>query len=314
MTETISLNIRIPQSLSGMRLDKALAELFPDYSRALLTKWIKNNEVSLDGCHKKPDDRVKGFELVQINATLSQPQQLLGQNIALNIIHEDTDLLIINKAAGLVVHPATGNPDSTLANALVNHKQSLKLLPRAGLIHRLDKDTTGLIIVAKNINYYHHLVTLMQKRSIKRNYYALVHGTIKQDTTIETFMGRHPKNRLKMAVTKTGKNAITHVKVKKTYPHFTLLNIALETGRTHQIRVHLQHINHPIVGDRLYCGKNKVPNQLNEPLKDAFNNFKRQALHAYQLSLTHHDKTLTVTAPLPQDFNHLLQLLDNNYE
>lgn len=299
---------------AGKRVDSVLAECFPQYSRSLLCQWIKEDAITIQGQFIKPNFKVKGIETVVINAHLKSHTELSPCPIELNIIYEDSYLIIINKPANLVVHPGAGNWDNTLANALIYYNPSLKTLPRAGLIHRLDKDTTGLLIIAKTIESYHMLVKAMQERKIERRYLALVNGKILKDGTIQTHIGRDPKVRTKMSVVKEGKPAITHYAPQKQYNNHSLLEIKLETGRTHQIRVHLSYIKHPLVGDKTY-GSNRNQNVLSS-LSDTLQNFNRQALHAYRLNFIHPllNKPLNFEISLPDDFKRLLHHLENSVD
>lgn len=308
----------IPSEYHGQRLDAALAQLFSDFSRAQLTTWLKEGHITVNGqLNCKPKDKVKGCERVRLEVHLDTAESSAkAEAIPLDIIFEDDDVLIINKPAGLVVHPGAGNPQHTLVNALLHHSPVLQRLPRAGIVHRLDKDTTGLLIVAKTLPAYTHLIQQMQARDIQRHYLALVYGHIISGGIIDTGYNRHPKNRLKMTVSSQGKQAITQYAIEKHYHYFTLLDIKLMTGRTHQIRVHMAHIHHPIVGDALYGGRVRLPPEADGSLKNTLSQFKRQALHAYRLSLTHplSREILTVTAPLPNDFQLLLNTLDANFD
>ncbi len=321
MTKKISLTGIIPDSFAQYRADQALAKLFPEYSRARLSQWLKNKHVTINGHILRPKDKVEGNEQVIIEALLEE-ESWEAESIPLNVIYEDDTLLVINKPAGLVVHPAHGNFQHTLVNALLNHCPELTHMPRAGLIHRLDKDTTGLLVIAKTLEAHHTLVKAMQDRHIQRIYQAIIYvKNLRQppplECTIQTAMGRHPHQRLKMAVTTQGKPAITHTKRLSYNPPFAHLEVALETGRTHQIRVHLAHINLPIVGDPLYgisgpqlARYTAVPPAIGEYL----NHFSRQALHAFRLSLTHpktHER-MTWEAPLPDDMQQLLILISDN--
>ena len=307
----------IPKELHGLRVDFVLSQIFKDFSRSQLTTWLKEGAVTLNHKHYKPKDKVTGGEHVKLNVTLkSKDITSLPEDIPLDIVFEDEHILIVNKPTGLVVHPGAGNHDHTLMNALLYHSPSLQQLPRAGIIHRLDKDTTGLLIVAKTFKAHASLIKAMQAREINRQYLTLVYGHIIASDTINTNYGRHPRNRLKMAVCTNGKEAITHFAINKQYQYFTLLDVTLMTGRTHQIRVHLAHINHPVVGDQLYGGRSRIPAGINQTLRTALQQFKRQALHACKLSLIHPEtkENLTLTAPLPDDFALLLTTLDQNLE
>lgn len=307
----ISLCATIPEEFKGMRLDQALAKCFPEHSRTRITQWIKQGQVSLDGQILEPKIKVLGGETVEIAATLSPVHEDPAESIPLNIIYEDDDILVINKPAGLVVHPAAGNYQGTLLNALLYHAPQLKLLPRAGIVHRLDKDTTGLMVVAKTLPAHTALVAALQQREIQREYVALVGAEVIAGKSIDEPIGRHPHQRTKMAVTHTGKPARTHFRCKKRYYGFTLLDVKLETGRTHQIRVHLSHIGYPIVGDATYGWRYRVPAKSSVELREQLMAFRRQALHAVSLSLQHPVKgdLMSWQAPLPQDFSDLLALL-----
>jgi 23S rRNA pseudouridine1911/1915/1917 synthase len=323
MVQKIHLTGVIPETLANCRADQALAKLFPDYSRARLSLWLKNQCVTINGKQLRPKDKILGGENVIIEALLEQ-ESWEAESIPLNIIYEDQTLIIINKPAGLVVHPAHGNFEHTLVNALLHHCPSLTHLPRAGLIHRLDKDTTGLLIIAKTLTAHHALVKDMQERKIQRLYQAIVYvKNLRQPPplqgTIQTGFARHPHQRLKMAVSTsiTGKVAITHTTRLGYYPPFAHFDIKLETGRTHQIRVHLAHINLPIVGDPLYgiSGPQLARyNTLSSDIQEFMKTFQRQALHAYQLSLIHPEtqEKMTWKAPLPDDMKQLLTLIKNH--
>jgi len=308
--------LTIPGEYFGLRLDKCLALLFKDYSRAQLTAWFKAGRIQIKPSFTKLSEKVRGGEQVLCapldyaeNLNTSRPE---AEAIALDIIFEDTHCLVLNKPAGLVVHPGAGNPNHTLVNALLNHDTRLHALPRAGLIHRLDKDTTGLLIVGKSEAAYTWLVRQMQARAIVREYIALVYGQVISGGSIETGFGRSPLQRLKMAVVPNGKPAITLYTVKKPFTGCTLLNVKLMTGRTHQIRVHMAHIKHPIIGDPLYGGRARLPKGVSTHVRELLANFKRQALHACSLSFAHPStqEILTFTAPMPDDFHQLLNALD----
>ena len=307
----------IPKELHGLRVDIVLTQIFKDFSRSQLTTWLKEGVVTLNQKHYKPKDKVVGGEHVALNVTLkSKDIKSLPEEIPLDIVFEDDHLLIVNKPAGLVVHPGAGNYDHTLVNALLYHAPNLQQLPRAGIIHRLDKDTTGLLIVAKTLKSHTNLIKAMQAREINRQYLTLVYGHIIASDTINTNYGRHPRNRLKMAVSTNGKEAITHFAINKQYQYFTLLDVTLMTGRTHQIRVHMAHINHPVVGDQLYGGRSRIPAGISQILRTSLQQFKRQALHACKLSLLHPEtkEEITLTATLPDDFALLLTTLDQHLE
>lgn len=305
----------ISSEYHGQRIDVVLAQLFPDFSRSQLTHWLKEGFITLNERQYKPKDKALGGEHVKLHVVLStNNSRCEAENIPLDVVFEDEHFLVINKPAGLIVHPGAGNPEHTLVNALLHHAPSLQHLPRAGIVHRLDKDTTGLLVVAKTLTAHTNLVRQMQAREIQRHYLTLVYGHVISGGVIDTHYGRHPRNRLKMAVCTQGRQAITHYTVGKQYHYFTLLDVTLQTGRTHQIRVHMAHINHPVVGDPLYGGRARYPAGVNDPLREALQQFKRQALHACTLSLTHPNsqENLTFTAQLPDDFQLLLETLDSN--
>lgn len=318
MVKKISLTGIIPDDLIGQRLDQALAQLFPDYSRARLTLWLKNGHITINGKILRPKDKVQGNESIIIEAILEE-EMWSAESIPLEIIYEDASLIVINKPAGLVVHPAHGNFEHTLVNALLYHCPTLSDLPRAGLIHRLDKDTTGLLVIAKTLPVHYALVKAMQQREIKRTYQAIVYGKPLLNGTIRTGMTRHPHQRLKMAVSSSiiSKPAVTHYTRLGDYPPFSHLEVRLETGRTHQIRVHMAHIKHPIIGDPLYgiSGKQAAKYSTVSPEVSQFlETFSRQALHAYKLSLVHPEtqKIMNWEAPLPNDMQILLNLIKEN--
>lgn len=311
----IHLQAQIPTNLAGLRLDQALAKLFPDYSRARLQAWIKAGAVTVDGKYLKPSDKVQVQQLIEIKTALTAESSWEPQSIELDIIHEDENILVINKQPGLVVHPGAGNRDKTLLNALLHHAPNLATLPRAGIVHRLDKNTSGLLVIAKTLNAHQKLIKQLQTRVVKREYQALVNGILISGGTITAPIGRHPIHRTHMAVVVTGKPAITHYRILERYQVHTLLKVQLETGRTHQIRVHLSHIHHPLVGDPTYAGRLRLPPQATEKLKQALHNFKRQALHAWRLELKHPktEKIISWEAPLPDDMENLLKLLRQDY-
>lgn len=319
MTELLNNSTIIPHEYHGQRIDVVLAQLFPDYSRSQLSNWVKEGVIQLNEKTCKPKDKVFGGELINIELAAIAPKRnesYLPEEIPLSIVYEDDDLIVINKPAGLVVHPGAGNYEHTLVNALLFHDPALQALPRAGIIHRLDKDTTGLLIVAKNLIAHTSLIRQMQAREIDRRYLTLVQGHLISGGEIATFFGRHPRNRLKMAVCTQGREAVTHYYLRKQYEAFTLLEVQLLTGRTHQIRVHMEHINHPVVGDQLYGGRIRFPKGVSEELRELLRQFQRQALHAYKLAFSHPvtGAPLTLEAPLPNDFNSLLQALEHHFD
>lgn len=313
MTHMIMKEAIIAKEQQGLRVDVVLAALFPDYSRTQLSSWLKTGAITLDKRVYKPKDKVQGGELVRLEGHhIIKSGPSLPEAIPLSLIYEDEHLLIVNKPAGLVVHPGAGNQTQTLVNALLHHDSALAHLPRAGIIHRLDKNTTGLLIVAKTIKAHTSLTRQMQSHDIQRQYLALVQGHVIAGGVVDTFFGRHPHHRLKMAVCKQGKQAITHYRVRKHYHYVTLLEVKLMTGRTHQIRVHMAHLGHPVIGDALYGGSKSVKSGLSKLLRDILTTFPRQALHAWNLTFKHPEtqNTLTFTATLPDDFQQLLSNLD----
>ncbi len=311
MTEQIHITLIIPDDLGGTRLDQALAKLLPDFSRTQIQEWIKNANITLDNQHPKAKDIVIGGEKIMINAARKVQPAWEAQAIQLDIVHEDEALLIINKPVGMVVHPAVGNFDNTLLNALLFHAPALAKLPRAGIIHRLDKDTSGLLIIAKTENAFMKLSQQMKARTISRTYQAIVSGILLSGGTIDEPIGRHPIQRKRMAVIETGKPAVTHFRIVEKYRAHTRLKVLLETGRTHQIRVHMAHIRHPLLGDPTYGGRLQLPPKASPALIDELRQFKRQALHAAELSFTHPltQKIMRWQAPMPDDMQHLIEIL-----
>ncbi|KTD82363.1 23S rRNA pseudouridine(1911/1915/1917) synthase RluD [Legionella waltersii] len=320
MIEHIQKQFAVTRDLHNKRLDVVVSELMPEYSRSQISSWIKSNSILVNEKPYKPKDKAQEGDRISINVQFEPINPDFNvckpENIPLNIVYEDDDVLVINKQAGLVVHPGAGNREHTLVNALLHHAPSLQHLARAGIIHRLDKDTTGLLIVAKNLKAHNSLTQQMQAREINRQYITLVYGHIISGSTIETGFGRHPKNRLKMTVCDHGREAITHYSINKQYFDFTLLDVQLMTGRTHQIRVHLNYIKHPVVGDPLYGGRVRFPAQASQMLIIALQQFKRQALHAAKIEFIHpaNNKKLIFTAALPDDFSTLLKTMDEDYE
>lgn len=300
----------IPEELAGQRLDKVLAELFPDYSRARLQQWIQDGRVKLDAVVPRARDKVKGGEQVEITAQLYDEVHWQAEAIPLNLIYEDEDLLIVNKPVGLVVHPGAGTPDHTLVNALLHHAPELAQLPRAGIIHRIDKDTSGILVVARNLTAHTHLVEQLQAREFLREYQTVVMGMMISGGTIDAPIGRHPTQRTHMAVVEDGKPAVTHYRIIERYRAHTHLRVKLETGRTHQIRVHFAHQRHPVVGDAVY-GRLQFPRDSSEAFRDVLRNFKRQALHAEKLGLIHPrtQELMSWSAELPEDMQQLLAAL-----
>jgi len=314
MSSTVQLELTIPDDQGGQRLDQALASLLPDYSRSRIKTWIESGEIQVDGHLWRPRDKVVGGELVSVRASLPQETAVVPQTIPLELVHQDADLFVVNKPAGLVVHPGAGNPDSTLQNALLALDPSLAQLPRAGIVHRLDKDTSGLLLVARTLPAHTALVRMLEQRDIHREYQAVCRGVMTAGGTVDAPIDRHPVDRVRMAVREQGREAVTHYRVIRRYRAHTHVRVQLETGRTHQIRVHLAHAGFPLVGDKLYGGRLTLPRGASEELKEALRAFPRQALHAARLALQHpvSGEELEFSAPLPADLNELLAVLERD--
>lgn len=309
--------ILVPDAAAGQRLDKALAELFPDYSRSRLQEWIQSGQVLVNNRLARTKDKVMGGEKITIEATLpDQTTEWVAQKIDLPIMYEDDDILIINKPVGMVVHPAAGNHQNTMANALLDYLPQLSQLPRAGLIHRLDKETSGLLIVAKTLLAQTYLVTELQARKIHREYIAVVNGVLISGGTINEPIARHTKYRQRRAVSAGGKPAVTHYRIIERFKAHTLLKIILETGRTHQIRVHMSHAGYPLVGDKTYGARPIIPQGASQELIDCIRGFKHQALHAKRLSFIHPvtKKEVEFQAPVPEAITTLIEYLKINAE
>jgi 23S rRNA pseudouridine1911/1915/1917 synthase len=310
-TQHISLTGIIDQTQFDRRLDQVLADLFPEYSRSKLKEWILSGYVKLDGeVVTVARQKVLGCEQVDIQAEIAVQVQNVAQDIALDIVYEDEHVLVINKPADLVVHPGAGNADGTVLNALLAHCPEIETVPRAGIVHRLDKDTTGLMVVAKTLVAQTYLVEQLQTRVMSREYEALVAGTMVAGGMVDAPIGRHPTRRTAMAVRENGKEATTHYRIIEKFRAFTHLRLKLETGRTHQVREHMAHIRQPLVGDPVYNGRPRMPKAATPEFQHTLRSFRRQALHAAQLSFAHPitEDWLTFTAPLPDDF---VQLLDD---
>lgn len=307
----ISIEERVPEYLDGQRSDIIASELFPDFSRSRLQTWIKDGSLLVDGSQVRPKDKLVAHQCLSLNAEYEQQERWEPQDIPLSIVHEDKHILVVDKPVGLVVHPAAGNPDGTLLNALLHHVPEVASVPRAGIVHRIDKDTSGLLVVAKTPESQLALVRQLQQRRVKREYLCIAEGTLTGGATIEAPIGRHPRSRLKMAVIMGGKEAITHYRIGERFSAHTLLRVQLETGRTHQIRVHMEHIKHPLIGDQLYGGRPRLPKGVSAGLRQVLQDFSRQALHAARLSLKHPDsgETMSWSSPLPEDMEQLLASL-----
>ncbi|MEJ2129389.1 MAG: 23S rRNA pseudouridine(1911/1915/1917) synthase RluD [Woeseiaceae bacterium] len=301
----------IPDDLAGQRLDRALAALFPEYSRSRLKTWLLDGALLVDGESPRPRDPVQGGETVALQI---EPEAVViaePEPIALDVVYEDEFLMVINKPAGLVVHPGAGNAGGTLMNGLLHHAAELEELPRAGIIHRLDKDTTGLLLIAKTLPAHTALVRLLADREIARHYLAVCGGVLTGGGTIDEPIGRHRADRKRMCVRDDGKPAVTHYTVIERFAAHTYINVKLETGRTHQIRVHFAHRRHALVGDPVYGGRLALPKGASDGLIATLRGFRRQALHAAKLGFTHpvSGEAMEFEAPLPDDFEGLLQAL-----
>lgn len=309
------LTIELPDSTVGSRLDRALSTLLPDYSRSRIQQWIKSGRVLVDNELVRSRDKIMGGEIVTIVPDFARASTAVAEDIPLEILFEDDTVLVINKPAGLVVHPGAGVQGGTLLNGLLYYDESLSALPRAGIVHRLDKDTTGLMVVAKTESARLHLIEQLESRSLRRQYSAIVHGQMVAGGTIDAPIGRHPTMRTRMAVTSKGKGkeAITHYRILKKFSAHTYIDVRLETGRTHQIRVHMTYIKHPIVGDPVYGGRPRLPRGCSIALQQQLSTWKRQALHARELELVHPDtgNPLSWSAALPEDMQGLLDVLRN---
>jgi 23S rRNA pseudouridine1911/1915/1917 synthase len=308
----INETLPIPDHLAGKRLDVVLAELYPDFSRSRLQQWIQQGQILLDGKQVKPKAKVYAEQSLQLQVEFEAVNDHCEpENIPLDIVYEDDELLVVNKPANFVVHPAAGHLSGTLQNALLYHATELQHVPRAGIIHRIDKDTTGLLVVAKTLASHKTLVDQLQAREIHREYQAIVYGVLTGGGSVDQPIGRNPRDRKKMAIREDGKAAVTHYRVLQRFRAHSHIHVQLETGRTHQIRVHMQSLRHGIVGDPAYGGRSKIPPAASQQLLQALAQFKRQALHAWQLSLTHPQtgEAMQWQAPLPDDMHNLLQIL-----
>ena len=297
--------------MTGNRLDASLSEMLPDYSRSKITAWIKSGDALINKKIFKPKDKVNGNEIVCLNFNQKQSIDWIAEEIPLNIVYEDEDIIVINKQFGLVTHPGAGNWSGTLANALLYYDSALSRLDRAGIVHRLDKNTSGLMVIARNEKSQKYLVEQLQSHLVDREYSAIVYGHMIAGGTVDEPIGRDPKDRVKQAVSMSGKDAITHYRAIDRFKSHTHVKAILETGRTHQIRVHLSHVGHSLIGDSMYGGRVRFPKKASEELKGALLNFKRQALHSKKLTLTHpiSGEVMSWKAPLPDDMTGLLEVL-----
>lgn len=314
MTEQVQLSATVPDGLIGKRLDQAVADLFPDYSRSRLQNWIKDGSLTVDGKSWRIRDKVFGGEEIVIDAQLDVIDSFVPREMPLDIIFEDEHIMIINKPAGLVVHPAAGHWDDTLLNGLLHYNPEIAQVPRAGIVHRLDMDTTGLMVVAKTIQAQTELVSQLQERSMGREYEAVVNNVMTGGGTVDEPLGRHSRNRQMMAVVGLGKEAVTHYRVLDKFRAHTHIRLKLETGRTHQIRVHMAYINYPLIGDQMYGGRFRLPKGISPVLQQNLRDFKRQALHAKRLELFHPatGELMSWEVDLPEDMQTLLANLKDD--
>ncbi|NOQ94926.1 MAG: 23S rRNA pseudouridine(1911/1915/1917) synthase RluD [Methylophaga sp.] len=312
MSELLKLDGIISDESAGLRLDQALAQLFSDYSRGQITKWIKAGDVLVNDKVLRPRDAVMGGEHIVITAQIEVVDETwIAEAISLNIIYEDDDVIILNKPAGMVVHPGAGNHDGTLVNALLHHCPQLEGIPRAGIVHRIDKATTGLLMIAKTLIAHNSLVTQLQERTVLREYQAIVMGVMTAGGTVDEPVGRHPVDRKKMTVIGSGKQAVTHYRVEQRFRTHTHIRCKLETGRTHQIRVHMAHIRYPLLGDPAYGGRIRLPKGASETTIEVLQGFRRQALHAGLLGFIHPGTGEEVSwrVDIPEDMQNVLDVL-----
>jgi len=301
----------VPPELSGKRLDQAAADLISEHSRSRLQSWIKSGALTVNGKKCKPRDKVMLDDQLELDAEPEAQVTWEAEPISLDVVYEDEHLLVINKPAGLVVHPAAGHAAGTLVNALLNYAPEVENLPRAGIVHRLDKDTSGIMVVARSLVAHTSLVEQLQTRTMGREYEAVVVGTLTGGATVDAPIGRHPTDRKRMAVVPNGKPAVTHYRLVERFAAHTHVRCKLESGRTHQIRVHMAHVRHPLVGDPVYGGRLRLPKGTSDELRDVLAAFHRQALHAQQLTLEHPEtgEILSWEAPLPDDMVKLIEAL-----
>jgi len=303
--------LELPPDYAGRRLDQALAQLLPQYSRTRIQHWIEDGAVRINGLPPRARDLVVGGESATVEARLPAETGVAAEKLPLDIVHQDAAVIVINKPPGLVVHPGAGNRAHTLQNALLAHDAKLKRVPRAGLVHRIDKDTSGLLVVARTLEAHTTLVAELAAHEIEREYLAVCTGAMTGGGTVNEPIGRHRTQRTKMTVRSDGRAAVSHYRIEKRFRAHTLTRVRLETGRTHQIRVHLAHVKYPIVGDPVYGGRRRLPPGATPALIHALENFGRQALHAARLTFTHpkSGKRVSYEAPLPADLVGLLDAL-----
>ena len=306
-----TLTIIIPERMSGNRLDASLSEMLPDHSRSKISAWIKSGDALINQKFFKPKDKSCGNEIVYLTFNQKQTNDWIAEKIPLNVVYEDEDIIVINKQSGLVTHPGAGNWTGTLANALLYYDSDLSKLDRAGIVHRLDKNTSGLMVIARNEKSQKYLVEQLQSHLVDREYSAIVYGHMIAGGTVDEPIGRDPRDRVKQAVLTSGKEARTHYRAIDRFKSHTHVKAILETGRTHQIRVHLSYVGHSLIGDPMYGGRIRFPKKASEELKDALLNFKRQALHSKKLTLIHpiSGESMSWKITLPDDMAELLEVL-----
>jgi 23S rRNA pseudouridine1911/1915/1917 synthase len=314
--DRIHATLKMPESLAGSRLDQALAKLFPDHSRSRLKAWLEAGGITVDGEHRRPRDKVSGGETVVVDVVVPAAVASEPEPIHLQVVYEDADLIVIDKPAGLVVHPGAGNPHGTLMNGLLHAFPECRQLPRAGIVHRLDRQTTGLMVVARSLAAHTGLVAMLSDRAVTREYLAICIGVLTGGDTVDAPIARHPIDRKRMAVRQEGKEAITHYRLLQRFRGHSLIRCKLETGRTHQIRVHMAHVRHPLLGDPVYGGRMQQPKGAGEELKQAIHGFRRQALHAERLTLQHpvSAEVMSWEAQPPADLATLLEVLARDLE
>jgi 23S rRNA pseudouridine1911/1915/1917 synthase len=311
MSQTEEFEITVTEEVAGLRLDQALARLLPQFSRSRLKEWVLNGHVTVDGVTRKPRDRVLGGEMLRVRAETPPVETVEPEPISLQVLYEDESIIVIDKPPGLVVHPGAGNPRGTLQNALLHHRPGLAEVPRAGIVHRLDKDTSGVMVVAAGVTDHTNLVRQLERRSVQREYRAVCDGVLTAGGTVDAPIARHQGDRLRMAVRQGGRPAVTHYRVVERFRAHTDVRATLETGRTHQIRVHLAHLGYPLVGDRTYGGRLRIPRGASEELRQCLRGFRRQALHAVRLKLIHprSGEEVEFISPLRADHESLLAIL-----
>jgi 23S rRNA pseudouridine1911/1915/1917 synthase len=306
-----TIHLIVPEECAGSRLDQAISIIMSEYSRSRIQNLIKSGHILVNGSPSSQKNKVLGGENISVDIPAVEVREDQAEPIPLTIVYEDENLLVVDKPAGLVVHPGAGNPRGTLMNALLYYDKALFALPRAGIVHRLDKDTSGLMVVARTEFARQYLIDAIKLRNVKRHYFAVVQGTLPRSGSVDEPVGRHHHNRLKMAVVSNGKPALSHYRLLEKLNGYSLCEVRLETGRTHQIRVHMSHLGFPLLGDPLYSGRAKMPAGLSEEARAMVLNFPRQALHAFKLEFSHpisHD-TLSLDSKLPIDIEAVIHSL-----